>query len=163
MGAAFPSSRAAFQAKAAKSSVIARLLATRGDQSNTPLQLIKLANLQIARNRGVSPAEALKKFSAPLPFEVAQQKAQATAESNFLGKIESAIGKQLQTAETDFSARIQSAIAKQLSSFTIPQAQALTPMIESESQMKQEFQSPVSLIPIAIIGIILGAVLLGKN
>jgi len=160
-----PSSRAASQAAQAASFRISSLLATRADQSNTAIQQIKLANLQAASNRKnpLSAVERLKQFSQPLPSQVAAQKAQATAESDFLANIQTALSKQLQTAETDFSSRIQSAISKQLSSFTIPQAQAQTPMIESESQIKQEFQSPVSLIPIAIIGIILGAVLLGKN
>ena len=64
-----------------------------------------------------------------------------------------------QKAESDFLARIQGAISKQLGSFKVPQApQAFqTPMIESESQVKQVEQSPTSLIPLAIIG----AVLLG--
>lgn len=131
------------------------MLKTRGDQSNSPIQLAKLANLQAAITRGVGSIEALKQFNTPLPFQVAQQK----AEQQF---------KQTQSkAESDFISRIQSAIDKQLSSFTIPTATAQqpiiiqTPMIESESQIKQVEQSPVSLIPIAIVGIILGAVLLG--
>lgn len=61
-----------------------------------------------------------------------------------------------QKAESDFLAKIQAAINKQLESFKVPQIQQ-TPMIESESQVKQVVQSPTSLIPLAIIG----AVLLG--
>jgi len=161
MGAAFPSSRAASQAAQGINFRIADLLKGRSDQSLSQIQSIKLGNLQSAINRGLSGPEAFKQFTAPLPFEVAQQK----AEQQF---------KQTQAkAESDFLSKIKSAIDKQLSAFTIPTATAQqpiiqqpiiqTPMIESESQIKQEFQSPVSLIPIAIIGIILGVVLLGKN
>ena len=65
-----------------------------------------------------------------------------------------------QKTELDFLAKIQGAIGKQLESFKVPQVTAptvdLTPMIESESQVKQE-QPSSSIIPLAIIG----AVLLG--
>jgi len=145
--------------KQGSSFLISNLLKGRRDRSLSPIQSVKLANLQAAVNRGVGSVQALKQFSQPLPFQVAQQK----AEEQF---------KQTQIkAESDFINKIQSAIDKQLASFTIPTATAQqpiiqtpiiqTPMIESESQIKQEFQSPNSLIPIAIIGIILGAVLLG--
>lgn len=130
---------------------ISDLLKGASDRSLSAIQSVKLTNLQSAVNRGIGSVEALRQFSAPLPFEVAQQK----AEQQF---------KQTQAkAESDFISRIQSAIDKQLSSFTIPQAQAViqTPMIISESQIKQTQQSPVSLIPLAVIGVILGAVLLG--
>jgi len=67
---------------------------------------------------------------------------------------------QIAKAEFDFLAKIQGAIGKQLESFKVPQIEAptidLTPMIESESQVKQE-QPSSSIIPLAIIG----AVLLG--
>jgi len=67
-------------------------------------------------------------------------------------------------AESDFIARVQSAVSKQLEIIgpgTIAQPIIETPPIESQSQIKQVEQSPTSLIPIAIIGVILGVVLLG--
>jgi len=79
----------------------------------------------------------------------------------FAGQIELQQAQQVQQkAELDFLAKIQGAIDKQLESFKVPQIEAptidLTPMIESESQVKQE-QPSSSIIPLAI----LGAVLLG--
>jgi len=161
------STQSAEAVKQGSSFRISALLKGRKDRSLSPIQSVKLANLQSAVNRGVGSVEALKQFSQPLPFQVAEKKAQEKAESAFLSNVQSSLSKQLQTAESDFTKNIQSAISKQLSAFTIPTATAQqpiiiqTPMIESESQIKQEFQSPIGLIPIAIIGIILGAVLLG--
>jgi len=171
MGASFPSSRAQSQANQraqVRISAIARAQSSRGNLD--PRSQFKIQNLlEASRRGGLSSLEILKQFDAPLPFEVAQKRAeqqfkqtQAKAESDFLNKIQSAIDKQLGSFSTS--------IDKQLSDFApsfqgkqVPIGQRIvnTPMIESESQMKQTEQSPISLIPIAIIGIILGAVLLG--
>lgn len=155
MGAAFPSLRPGSQARQGASFRLSALLATAGDQANTLVDLARIQIIKGAKGSGISTVELLRKASSPFPKEAA---AQRKAELQF----QSTQAK----AESDFIARIQSAIDKQLSSFTIPTATAQqpiiqTPMIESESQVKQELQSPVPLIPLAIIGVILGAILLG--
>lgn len=135
---------------------IADLLKAQFSQGNinNPIFQARIARLKGSRGTK-SAAERLKGFAAALPFQMAQ------------AKVEKQFQVQQEKAESDFISNIQSAIDKQLSAFTIPTATAQqpiiiqTPMIESESQIKQTEQSPVSLIPLAIIGVILGAVLLG--
>jgi len=142
MGAGFPSTRAASRSRQAASFQISSLLKAAGDVANQNFIFqTKIAALRTGKGSSV---ERLKQFKLPLPFQVAQQKAESQFQATQA------------KAESDFLARIQSAINKQLESFKIPQVQQ-TPMIESESQVKQVEQSPTSLIPLAIIG----AVLLG--
>jgi len=145
MGAAFPSLRPGSQARQGASFRLSALLATAADQSNTLVDLARIQIIKAGKGTGISSVELLKKASAPFAAEgAALRKAQA----------------QFQTtqakAESDFLARIQEAINKQLASFKVPQVQQ-TPMIESESQVKQVQQSSTLIIPLAIIG----AVLLG--
>lgn len=129
---------------------IASLLKSQFDQANifNPEFQARIARL---KSSGGDAVQRLAQFGQPFPEQIAQQKAELQFQATQA------------KAESDFLARIQSAISKQLAAFEVPQQQVIiqTPMIESESQVKQIEQSPVALIPIAIIGIILGAVLLG--
>ena len=156
MGAAFPSLRPGSQARQAASFRLSAIKRGQFDVANQ--NIVSQARIALASAKG-NPELVLRRASAPFASQAAAQK---KAEQQF---------KQAQVkAESDFIARIQSAISKQLESFTVPQQTQqpiqpifiqTTPMIESDSQIKQEQQSPIPLIPLAIIGVILGAVLLG--
>ena len=149
MGAGFPLSRPGSQARQAASFRLTALKRGRFDVANQ--DIVSQARIALASARG-DPEQVLRRASAPFAAEGA---AQRKAELQFQAT--------QAKAESDFIARIQAAISKQLESFTIPQQKFIvqTPMIESESQIKQVEQTGIPLIPLAIIGVILGAVLLG--
>jgi len=110
------------------------------DQSATIVDFERARIIKAGKGTGISSVELLAKAASPFRKEAAA-----------LRKAESQFQATQAKAESDFLARIQEAINKQLASFKVPQAQQ-TPMIESESQVKQVQQSPTSLIPLAIIG-----------
>lgn len=150
MGAAFPSLRPGSQKRQSASFQLSNLKRAAFDQVNifnAEFQA-KIARATAAGKKpGADSFKILQGFSTLFPAQIAAQKAQKKAESQFQAT--------QAKAESDFLARIQEAINKQLASFKAPQVQQ-TPMIESESQVKQE-QPSSSIIPLAIIG----AVLLG--
>jgi len=140
VGAAFPSTRAQSRLNQGANFIISDILKGGGD----PERLDRLRK-NVAAGK-LQSTQLLAQFKSPTRTEIFQQK----AEADFIGRIQAALNTQLQ------------GFNQQLQSFTIPQQTIIqTPMIESESQVKQETQSPNNLIPIAIIALIAGVVLFG--